>query len=167
MSNRRTIVSFCFLIFTFCLFSGCMPAPYYHKVEAIPQNAWSYNFKPSFTFDVTDSTSTYQPFFIIRHSQAYPYCNLWVWLTIKMPGDSTGIKQRINIQLAESSGKWKGRGMGEIYEEHVALDLGDSVRIGKPGTYTILLEQNMRINPLPEIMNVGIRVEKAGALRQH
>lgn len=157
--------TFRFSLFTFTLISilsGCMPAPYYQNAEGIPQNAWTYNFKPSFTFKITDTTTTYQPYFIIRHTQAYPYCNLWMWVSIKTPGDSIAKKERINITLAESSGKWMGRGMGEIYEQHMPLNLGDSIRIGKAGTYTVSFEQNMRINPLPEVLNVGLRVEKTG-----
>lgn len=117
---------------------------------------------PAFTFDISDTTTTYQPYLIIRHTQAYPYCNLWLWLHIKIPGDTTTRKERINITLAEPTGKWMGRGMGEIYEQRMPLKLSDSTRIGKAGTYTISLEQNMRINPLPDVLNVGLRVEKTG-----
>ena len=142
-----------------------MPSPHFQKEEAIPKNEWAYSFKPTFTFDITDTTANYQATFLIRHSQAYPYCNLWVWAYIKTPGDSTIKKQRINITLAEATGKWLGRGMGEIWEQRIPLNLGDSVRFTKAGTYQISLEQNMRINPLPDIMHVGIRIEKFGHRR--
>ncbi|WP_345079533.1 gliding motility lipoprotein GldH [Nemorincola caseinilytica] len=142
------------------LFAACQPVPHYQKHEAIPHNAWDYNFKPSFTFDITDSNSVYQPYFIIRHTQAYPYNNLWMWLYIKTPGDTVATKARINIVLADAGGKWLGRGMGEIYEQRMPFSLGDSVDLSRPGTYTIALEQNMRINPLPEILHIGVRVEK-------
>lgn len=142
------------------LIAGCLPSPYYQAQEPIPQNAWNYNFKPSFTFDITDTNVNYQPYFIIRHTQAYPYNNIWMWLYIKTPGDSIAKKARINITLAEQSGKWLGRGMGEIFEQRMKVSLGDSIDFHKAGTYKITLEQNMRINPLPDIMNVGFRLEK-------
>jgi gliding motility-associated lipoprotein GldH len=158
-----SIFRFSLLTFSLiCILSGCMPAPYFQKVEAVPRNAWAYNFIPAFTFDISDTNTTYQPYLIIRHTQAYPYCNLWIWLHIKTPGDTTTRKERINITLAEATGKWMGRGMGEIYEQRMPLTLSDSAHIGKAGTYTISLEQNMRINPLPEVLNVGLRVEKTG-----
>ncbi len=146
------------------LVAACMPAPHYQKQEAIPQNAWAYNFRPTFTFDIKDSTAYYQPYFIIRHTQAYPYNNIWLWMYIKRPGDTVARKERINIVLAEANGKWLGKGMGEIYEQRMAISLGDSVNLSVPGTYEVTLEQNMRLNPLPDILNVGLRVEKA-ALR--
>lgn len=154
---------FSLLTFNFlCILSGCLPAPYYHKEEAIPQNAWNYNFKPSFTFDITDTNAAYQPYFLIRHTQAYPYCNLWVWVYVKTPGDTLVKKERINITLAEPTGKWLGRGMGEIYEQRMPFSFGDSVSLNRKGAYTISFEQNMRINPLPDVLNVGLRLEKTG-----
>jgi len=148
------------ILFSCCLFAACMPAPPYQKEEAVPGNAWHYNFRPSFTFEITDSTATYQPYFIMRHTQAYPYNNLWMWLYIKTPGDSLSTKARININLAEAGGKWLGRGMGEIYEQRIPISLGDSVNLSKPGTYHVVMEQNMRVDPLPEVLHVGLRVEK-------
>ncbi len=151
--------AFYFLFFIFCL-SGCLPAPYYQKEEAIPQNAWNNNFKPSFTFNITDTIASYQPYFIIRHTQAYPYSNLWMWVYVKTPGDSTIKKGRINITLAEPSGKWLGRGMGEIYEQSMPVDLKEIINFSKSGKYEVSFEQNMRVNPLPEILDIGFKLEK-------
>jgi gliding motility-associated lipoprotein GldH len=144
-----------------CCMAACMPAPHYQDQKAIPGNAWNYNFKPKFTFTISDSTAQYQPYFIIRHTQAYPYNNIWMWMYIKTPGDTTATKARINIDLAEANGRWLGRGMGEIYEQRMPISLGDSVNLSRPGTYEVTLEQNMRINPLPDVLHVGLRVEKA------
>lgn len=151
-----------FLLLCLFLFASCQRAAHFQKHEAIPGNAWNYNFRPTFTFDITDSNSVYQPYFVIRHTQAYPYNNIWLWLYIKTPGDTVATKARINIVLAEASGKWLGRGMGEIFEQRMPFSLGDSVDLSKPGTYSIQMEQNMRINPLPEILHVGVRVDKIG-----
>lgn len=149
------------LVFLLCvLVAGCLPAPYYQGQDPIPQNAWNYNYKPSFTFDITDTNARYQPYFIIRHTQGYPYNNIWMWIYVKTPGDSIAKKARINITLAEQSGKWLGRGMGEIYEQRMKVSLGDSINFRRPGTYKISLEQNMRVNPLPDVLNVGFRLEK-------
>ncbi len=161
--------TFWFSLLTFALafnLTGCRQSPYYQRVEVIPQNAWMYNFKPTFKIDITDTTAAYLPYFIIRHTQAYPYCNIWVILNIKSPGDTVIKKERINITLAESSGKWLGNGMGEIYEQRMPISLGDSFRFSHPGTYQISMEQNMRINPLPEILNVGFRLELMKPVKQ-
>jgi gliding motility-associated lipoprotein GldH len=151
------------IIFFFVLLScaGCIPSPYYQKQEAIPANAWNYQFKPLFRFDIQDTTVKYRTYFIVQHTQAYPFCNLWMWLYIKTPGDSVIKKERINITLADPSGKWLGRGMGAIYEERVGINFGDQIPFNRRGTYEVALEQNMRVNPLPEVLHVGLRVEAA------
>ncbi len=145
-----------------CLLGSCLPSPYYQKQEPIPQNQWNYNFNPVFKFDITDSAAHYRPYFIIQHTQAYPYSNLWMWMYIKTPGSNNIKKERVNIVLADAAGKWKGRGMGAIYEERIYLDLGDSVRFDRNGSYEIKLQQDMRVNPLPEILHVGMRIEMVG-----
>jgi gliding motility-associated lipoprotein GldH len=157
---RRTKHILYFLFFTFYFLSGCLPSPHFQKEEAVPQNAWTYSYKPTFKFDIKDTTVNYQAFFLIRHTQAYPYSNIWIWVYVKTPGDSIIKKERINVPLAEPTGKWLGRGMGEIYEQRMLLNLSDFVAFSKKGTYEVSMEQNMRINPLPEILNVGLRIEK-------
>jgi len=152
-----------FIALLACCYTGCIPAPdfHYQKEEPIPHNEWNYSFKPSFKFAITDTTVRYRPFFIIQHTQAYPYNNLWVWVSIKAPGDSVVKKERINVVLAEPTGKWLGRGMGEIYEQRMPLNL-NLVKFDKVGDYEVTIEQNMRINPLPEVLHVGFRLEKTG-----
>jgi len=158
----RTLLLTFFAAYLFCVCAGCLRAPYYQKEASIPQYAWTYAFKPSFAFDITDTESTYQPYFLIRHSQAYPYANIWMWVYIKSPVDSIPKKERVNIVLAEPGGKWLGRGMGEIYEQRIRIEFSDSLKFNHKGTYTVSMEQNMRINPLPDIMNVGFSLVKKG-----
>lgn len=141
--------------------AGCLPSAHYQKEYSIPKNQWSSDYKPTFRFEVTDTTVAYRFYFIMRHSEAYPYANIWVWLNIKQPGDSTFHKRRIEVPLAEQSGKWLGRGMGEMWEHRMPITQNNlPVKFDKPGIYEIKLQQNMRVNPLPEVFNVGLRVEK-------
>jgi gliding motility-associated lipoprotein GldH len=141
-----------------------MSSPYYQKEYAIPKNAWAYNFKPSFKFEVTDTNSLYNLYFLIRHTEAYPFSNIWLMVYTKKPGDTTFEATRLEIPLAEPSGKWLGRGMGEIWEQRMPISVeGDTLMLRTKGTWEIRIEQNMRTNPLPEILQVGLRAEKAAS----
>jgi gliding motility-associated lipoprotein GldH len=157
--NRNTILIF---LLACSLLAGCMPSPYFQKEEAIPQNAWSYKYAPTFKFDITEPAVGYVLYFVIRHTQAYPYSNIWIWVDVKQPGDSTFTRKRFNRVLAEPSGKWLGRGMGEIYEQYIPLttDEEGKTMFKKKGSYEIRFEQDMRTDPLPEVMNIGLRIEK-------
>ena len=141
--------------------AGCLPSPYYQSVVTIPHDSWNSSYKPTFRFNVDDTDFNYQTYLIIRHSDAFPYNNIWFIMHIKCPGDSAEKKVRVGITLAELNGKWMGRGMGEIWEQRMPIVLDDSIKFNKLGIYEISLEQNMRTNPLPEVLNVGLRVEKA------
>jgi|GEM_PF-36125 len=150
----------------FFLLASCMPSPYYQKNHTIPQNAWSYDYKPAFRVEVSDTTVYYTMYFIIRHTEAYPYANIWLRIRSMQPGDTTGTTSRIEVPLAAPSGQWLGRGMGAVWEHRMIITgQQDSLLFRKAGTYTFSIEQDMRVNPLPEVLQVGLRVEK-GAPRQ-
>lgn len=143
------------------LLGGCLKSPYYQKEYSIHNNKWSYNNEPSFKFEITDTTAFYNLFFLIRHTEAYPYSNIWLMIQTKAPGDTAFTKARIEVPLAEPSGKWLGRGMGEIWEQRMPIsNIGDSVMLRKKGTWEIKFGHNMRIDPLPDVLQVGLRIEK-------
>ena len=51
--------------------------------------------------------------------------------------------------------------MGEIWEQRLLLNMdGAPLHFSKPGLYHLQLRQLMRTNPLPDILSVGIRLEK-------
>ncbi len=110
-----------FLFIASLSLSGCLPSPYYQKDVAIPQYAWNYDYKPAFRFEIKDTAALYNLYFIIRHTETYPFANIWMWIHTKQPGDSVAQKSRIEIPLAETSGKWLGRGMGEIWEQRMPI----------------------------------------------
>lgn len=156
----RTSVILFFFICAFAL-QGCISSPYYQKEYSLPQNAWFNKNKPSFRFEVTDTTSLYNLFFTVRHTEAYPYSNIWLLVYTKKPGSKVFEQTRIEIPLADPSGKWLGRGMGEIWEQRMPITHeGDTAILNKKGVWEIRYEQNMRIDPLPEILQVGLRIEK-------
>ena len=136
-------------------------SPYYQKQQAIPKTEWSYKYQPTFKIDLTDTASAYQFYFLIRHDESYPNANIWFRMKVKAPGDSTFTEgPRIEKELADAEGKWKAQGMGGIYEHRIPLFTKEAPVFSKPGTYEIKLEQIMRQNPLPSVINVGLRVER-------
>lgn len=158
MQHIRKII---FPLACLLVISGCLSSPYYQKEYTIPGNQWDFNFEPSFKLNITDTTANYSMHFLIRHTEAYPNSNIWLMFQVKAPGDSTFTRTRLEVPLSEPNGKWMGRGMGEIWEQRMPLShLGDTTLFRKPGTWEIKFAQNMRINPLPEILQVGLRVEK-------
>lgn len=130
----------------------------FEKTVQIPGQSWLYNNKPSFTFNITDTTSHYNIFIVLRHTDAYKYNNIWLSLSSQLPGD-TMRSQNIDLTLGTDAKGWEGNGMDDIFEVRKIITSGP-VAFKKPGNYTFTIEQIMRENPLKHILNIGLRVEK-------
>ena len=68
------------------------------------------------------------------------------------------MRDTVEITLAAPDGKWLGEGLGDIYDNRYLFR--KAFKFPKTGEYRIELIQAMRVNPLPGIMDAGIRIEK-------
>jgi gliding motility-associated lipoprotein GldH len=140
------------------LLYSCARTDLFEKNVSFPNHKWDNAFKPTITFNIEDTLSAYNIFLVVRHMDAYHFNNLWVKIKSKAPGDSISATQQFDLPLA-SQKEWMGVGMDDIFEHRILL-YQRPVKFQKQGTYTVILEQVMRENPLEEIMNVGLRLEK-------
>jgi gliding motility-associated lipoprotein GldH len=150
------------------LFS-CTTIDLYEKVVPVPAHQWHNNFKPQFTFNIKDTAVPYEAYIILRHNNKYKYNNIWVNLLAKSPADTVQ-KLGLELPLANKQG-WLGTGMDDIFEHRVRIGgeiqklnfvtVGaDGFHFSQPGDYTFTLEHIMRDEPLPDVMNIGLRLEK-------
>ena len=136
--------------------ASCQTIDVYEKTASFPLHNWKSADKPSFTFEINDTTSLYKIFLVLRHEDAYNYNNIWINLTVKGP---TGIDTvRREFILGNNRQGWLGSGMDDIYEHRVAFN--DKPASLHKGKYTFTLQQDMREDPLEHILNAGVRVEK-------
>ncbi len=142
------------------LFSSCTQINLFEKVVAIPKSEWQSSFKPSFTFSISDTTAGYQLFLILRHTDRYNYNNLWINVYRKKPGGQVS-KVVYELPLAGKDG-WMATGMDDLYEHRIPLAplANDSFYFDQKGAYTFTIEHIMREDPLQQVMNVGLRIEK-------
>jgi gliding motility-associated lipoprotein GldH len=95
---------------------------------------------------------------ILRHTDLYKYNNIWLKVGLKTPADSFNY-QKVNLVLASDSKGWDGTGMDDIYEVRKSISAAP-FSFKTVGNYTFSIAQIMRENPLKNILNVGLRVEK-------
>lgn len=145
-----------FLLSTLAI--SCIKIDLFEKQVPIPSQQWFYNNVPQFTFHIDDTSSMYNVFVVLRHTDLYNYQNIWLRMGSKAPGDSMHF-QNINLILASDSKGWEGSGMDDIFEVRKNISPGP-VSFKKTGDYTFSIAQIMRENPLKYILNVGIRIEK-------
>lgn len=147
------------IIFFFLLITalyGCGHADLYERLQNIDKAAWSEQQVPSFTFDITDTAASYNVNVVVRHTNSYGYRNIWLNVGLQQPGDTIR-HQPFELQLAATD-NWLGTGMDDVFE-HRAMLFSKPVHFNKSGPITFTLQHIMRQNPLPGIMQVGIRVE--------
>jgi len=131
----------------------------FEKDIAIPGQQWQSSFTPEINFNVTDTTSLYNIYVVIRHSDAYRYNNLWIKATVREPGEATGKSQQFDLTLATNDKGWLGSAMDDIYEHRIQIQ--SQTKFIKPGDYHFIIQQVMREDPLNHVLNAGIRVEKS------
>ena len=114
----RAIVHSCTL--SFLLFTSCTTVDLYEKTVSLPNHEWKGDYKPEFNFTINDTTTAYQVFFVIRHTEKYNYNNIWINLYSQPPGDTLH-KAPYELQLATNEKGWLGTGMDDIYEHRKEL----------------------------------------------
>ena len=150
-----------FLLLTSYFLSSCKTIDLYEKSVVIPGHRWKSDFKPSFTFTIKDTSSPYQLFLILRHNDKYNYNNIYINIKTQQPGQDTMQHGRYDLVLATNEKGWLASGMDDIYEHRIPLTPSDQpYYFKKPGDYKFTFEQIMREDPLKNVLNVGMRIEK-------
>lgn len=145
-----------FIVLSFWLLS-CTNDAYFEENKVINDRSWDYNQKPSFSVKIEDNKAKYDVFINLRHTNQYDYSNLFVLLHEK-GNHLLDTAYRKEIKIAELDGKWTGKPAGALYE--IQFLAKSNFSFPDTGIYTFTLEQNMRVNPLPEINDVGIKLVK-------
>ena len=124
----------------------------------ITNRAWAYVNKIQVQASIPDQKIPYNIFINLRHSADYGYSNIFLLISIKGP-DGKVIKERKEFKLALPDGEWLGKGSANLYSYQ--LPFKEQFFFSQKGIYIFQIEQNMRNNPLREITDAGLRIEKA------
>jgi gliding motility-associated lipoprotein GldH len=148
------------IIFAVCsIFTlwSCNKLDSFERTVFFPEHQWASKNQPGFQFEIKDTISRYNIYVVIRHEDAYHYNNLWINVITTAPNEKP-ITQKVNLQLANNSTGWLGSGMDDVFDHRIRIT--NSPILLKKGVYQFSLQQIMREDPLPSILNAGIRVEK-------
>lgn len=153
------IKKFSFLIVP-CAFylSSCTTVDLYEKTVSMPDHKWHSSNRPTFEFQITDTVSYYNVFLVLRHTEKYKFTNIYVNLYVKGPGQDSAIKIQRDLPLATPEKGWLATGIDDIYEHRIPLTT--EKQTFKAGSYSFTLEQIMREDPLENVLDAGLRVEK-------
>jgi gliding motility-associated lipoprotein GldH len=141
--------------------AGCSdPNTVYKQYTDIESGTWFAKNEPAFAFDIQDAAVPYNLYYNVRNAVSYPYYNLYLTRYLKDPAGRT-IDSRLDelLLMDAKTGKPLGDGLGDLFDHQVLMKR--NYRFPKPGRYTITLRQYMRQDPLPDVLSVGVTVERA------
>ena len=144
------------------LFSACDSNKVFEENIALENHIWNLENRVKFQVEIMDTTAEMNLFVNIRHSAHYPFSNLWIFLITANPKGEISA-DTLECILAAKDGKWLGSGLGDIWDIQIPFK---TQVFNSPGDYIFEIEQAMRygdqarIEQLPEIMDIGLRIEK-------
>jgi gliding motility-associated lipoprotein GldH len=147
------LLSFCLLFAVACTDSKTILDDY----ESLSDDQWLSKNKLEFPFEVSNNKVSYALFYQVRYNKEYPFHNLYIKRHLL---DSTGKNISSILQgmylFDEKTGYPKGGGWGNNFDYQILSD--SNVKFPYNGNYTIVLEQYMRIDTIPGLSHVGVKV---------
>jgi len=144
------------------LFPACGEDFFFEKTYDIPNAEWTHKDSLIFEVDIQDTLKTYNLLLDIEHSTDYAFQNNYVFVHTYLPnGEHLG--KQLNIDFAEKSGKWNGKCSGEQCKLRAIIQ--QNAYFNQIGTHRFTIEQFMRIDPLPGIRKVSLRLQETGEER--
>ena len=150
----HTIVYVLLSVFLF----SCDRNVVFEKNVKFPENKWEMNNIIKLDAEIKDTVSLHNIYINVRNAGGYQFSNLYLFLNTRTPKGEEA-RDTIELTLADERGKWLGNGSGDIWDNRILLKR--KFRFPESGIYHFEMQQAMRINPLPQMMDAGLRIEKA------
>jgi gliding motility-associated lipoprotein GldH len=148
---------FVFGLALICLFASCDSTRIFEDNQSIENSIWNAKKPVVFGVDVDDTITACNFYFNIRHAEAYPFSNLYVFLNTKFPNGKMA-RDTVELILQNQNGKWSGSGLGDIWDCQIRFK--QNLRFPMKGRYEFSVIQAMQMENLPAVMEVGMRIER-------
>lgn len=142
-----------------CLLAACDEPMVYHSYQSLPDEGWGKSDTLFFCVPVADSVpATLKVFAEVRNRTDYPYRDLYLFIRHNLQDSTVWATDTVAITLADSTGRWMGKGWGSLYQSAVFIG---TIRTLGAGKYTVEVINGMKDNSLAGINDIGIRIEKS------
>ncbi len=141
--------------FSVLLLMSCGKSYMMNEKVTFDNQEWTYSDTLDFKFSVIDTSKRYNLYLEIDHSKNYAYQNIYMNVFTKYPTGEQK-QQRLNLDLAEADGKWKGECSGENCKAQVILQY--NAYFNKLGVYYFSFEQLTRDQNLANINSISFKI---------
>ena len=130
--------------------TGCQNDIVYSQFSTIPSEKWHIDSVVNFDYPIADTSINYQTVVYVRHTERYPYQNMWLFI------DNDQHRDTIEFYLADDRGQWLGDKHHGFIEMPVLLE--ESKHFADTGVYHIAIQHAMRDTLLSGITDIGIEL---------
>lgn len=140
------------------ILSSCGNEALIKETTEIQNGNWAFNDARRITCTVDDTLTPYNYQLLVRHGGDYAWQNLIVYFRTYFPNNTYKV-DTLNCMLAEPSGKWKGKGLGDLLDNQILFKINEP--FPRSGKYIFEIQHAMRPDTIHEIYDIGLLVEKA------
>lgn len=140
------------------LAAACTPNRTYETTETISGQKWYRSDTLAMQVAISDTSASYNLFFVVRHTNDFPFRNLWMRLYTYYPSGKTGMLREQVILGDNATQQWLTDCLQNTCNGLIPIVEG--LKFSEVGTYRFTVHHIMRTNPLPGIMDVGLRLER-------
>jgi len=134
--------------------SSCGRDIVYSRFAPIPSEKWHADSVLRLDYTIADTTASYQMILYLRHTDHFPYQNMWLFV-------SEGARQdTIEFYLADDRGQWLGDKKHGFVEMPVLLE--ENRHFADTGHYCLEVQHAMRDTLLRGVMDVGLEIIRNG-----
>ncbi|GHM99727.1 hypothetical protein WSM22_12170 [Cytophagales bacterium WSM2-2] len=151
-------IIFCLLVVVLVVVS-CDSSRVYEDNVDFKDRSWKIKDLAKFEFQIKDTTRKYNLLMDVRNSLDYPYARLFVNYSLQSIDSVSLSHNLISVYLFDQkTGKPFGSSsIGDIYDHQFSVL--KNFTFSKSGNYRVNFQQFMRMDTIPGILAVGLRVE--------
>lgn len=147
------VISYCLLVIGCLAFTSCNNDIVYSQFRPIPSGEWHVDSVAQFDYTIADNEIGYQVLVYVRHTERYPYQNMWLFL------DNGTQRDTIEFYLADDRGQWLGDKHHGFIEMPVLIE--QNYHFVDTGKYAVTIQHGMRDSVLRGITDVGFEIVKS------
>ncbi len=146
-----------FFLLTTIVFFSCGKKNIFEKHETIENSTWNKNKVITFDVPINNIGKKYNIYIAVRHSEVYPFDNLYVGVDIYTPSGDKRSKDYY-LELRNEDRSFKGDVLGDIWDVKVLIMKNASFT--KEGVHKFEISNLMQYPNIPDVMEIGLIVEK-------
>ena len=147
---RVKVIGYWLLVIGCLSLTACHNNIEYSRFHSIPSGEWAVDSVMEFPFKVVHTEPAYSMIIYVRHTERYPYQNMWLFV------DNGPRRDTIEFYLADDRGQWLGDHHNGWIEMPVLFE--ENYHFPDTGMYHMTVQHGMRDSLLRGVMDVGVEI---------